>query len=471
MGLNIRPFHFWQPTDLPINPNKHICWLKAPAGLGKSALAQTIAEQCAERGILAASFFFLRGAGDRSRITQLIPTLAYQLSNHFPALKPLLLDLLHKEPGVLYQTLSLQFKKLIGQTFQSLQLPDKPQVIIIDGLDECRDKEMMGDFISILINHYHRQPLPFQVLITSRVEEHLRRKLESSMAQATIHPLALEASTGNHDIDVYLRSEFSIICQERSRLLGREEWPSPRDYEALVNKCAGSFIFASTLIRFIKDGKRTPREMLDSALKAHAGLDPLYSQVLEEVEDTNSFKTVLAAITVLNSPLSITSLSELLGISPQVITADLLQTQSIIIIPGDDDTPVQMLHTSLQEFLTDESRAVHWFIDSQIHHHSISQACFEIISKKPSGVIFESEAQQYACANIFQHLEQAWISTGNGATLFDQSIKEPLNPLLSRFLSGDTDTWFNTVVYQGTIIEDQTRCMEEVSSYLKVSSS
>ena len=383
----------------------------------------------------------------------------------------MLLDLLHKEPGVLYQTLSLQFKKLIGQTFQSLQLPDKPQVIIIDGLDECRDKEMMGDFISILINHYHRQPLPFQVLITSRVEEHLRRKLESSMAQATIHPLALEASTGNHDIDVYLRSEFSIICQERSRLLGREEWPSPRDYEALVNKCAGSFIFASTLIRFIKDGKRTPREMLDSALKAHAGLDPLYSQVLEEVEDTNSFKTVLAAFTVLNSPLSITSLSELLGISPQVITADLLQTQSIIIIPGDDDTPVQMLHTSLQEFLTDESRAVHWFIDSQIHHHSISQACFEIISKKPSGVIFESEAQQYACANIFQHLEQAWISTGNGATLFDQSIKEPLNPLLSRFLSGDTDTWFNTVVYQGTIIEDQTRCMEEVSSYLKVSSS
>ena len=329
----------------------------------------------------------------------------------------------------------------------------------------------MGDFISILINHYHRQPLPFQVLITSRVEEHLRTKLESSMAQATIHPLALEASTGNHDIDVYLRSEFSIICQERSRLLDREEWPAPREYETLVNKCAGSFIFASTLIKFIRNGKRTPREMLDAALKAHAGLDPLYIQVLGEVEDTNSFKTVLAAITVLNSPLSITSLSELLGISPQVITADLLQIQSIIIIPGDDDTPVQMLHTSLQEFLTDGSRAVHWFIDSQIHHHSISQACFGIISEKTSRVIFESEAQQYACANIFQHLEQAWMSTGNRATLFDQSIKESLNPLLSRFLSGDTDTWFNTVVYQGTIIEDQTRCMEEVSSYLKVSSS
>ena len=37
---------------------RQICWLYAPAGFGKSALAQTIAEICVEREILAASFFF-----------------------------------------------------------------------------------------------------------------------------------------------------------------------------------------------------------------------------------------------------------------------------------------------------------------------------------------------------------------------------------------------------------------------------
>ena len=41
-----------------------ICWLNGPAGYGKSALAQTIAESYAAEGCLLGSFFFLRGAGE-----------------------------------------------------------------------------------------------------------------------------------------------------------------------------------------------------------------------------------------------------------------------------------------------------------------------------------------------------------------------------------------------------------------------
>ncbi|KAF8066467.1 hypothetical protein FPV67DRAFT_1417372, partial [Lyophyllum atratum] len=52
-----------------------LMWLHGPAGAGKSAIAQTVAETCAERGQLAASFFFSRGSYRRDTIT--FPGLVY----------------------------------------------------------------------------------------------------------------------------------------------------------------------------------------------------------------------------------------------------------------------------------------------------------------------------------------------------------------------------------------------------------
>jgi len=73
------------------SPDKRaICWLSGPAGYGKSAVAQTITEHYAAKGRLLGSFFFLRGAGEWSHMSCLIPTLAHQISLSVPAVKPLL---------------------------------------------------------------------------------------------------------------------------------------------------------------------------------------------------------------------------------------------------------------------------------------------------------------------------------------------------------------------------------------------
>jgi len=67
-----------------------ICWLSGPAGFGKSAIAQTIAERCAIDGTLAGSFFFLRDAGRRSEFIHFITTLAFQLTLSIPATKAII---------------------------------------------------------------------------------------------------------------------------------------------------------------------------------------------------------------------------------------------------------------------------------------------------------------------------------------------------------------------------------------------
>jgi len=160
-----------------------ICWLSGPAGYGKSAVAQTITERYAAKGRLLGCFFFLRGAGERSHISRLIPTLAHQISLSVPAVKPLLEKALRDEPAMLGPSVSLahQFQKLIIEPIQStiskvFSHLAKQKIFVIDALDECNDKAEVAAFIDVLLNAFPSY-LPFRILLTSRVEEHIRKKI------------------------------------------------------------------------------------------------------------------------------------------------------------------------------------------------------------------------------------------------------------------------------------------------------
>ncbi len=61
-----------------------IMWLYGPAGAGKSAILQTIAEKCTVLDILLASFFFSRSDGTRNHPDSLVATIAYQIRAEDP---------------------------------------------------------------------------------------------------------------------------------------------------------------------------------------------------------------------------------------------------------------------------------------------------------------------------------------------------------------------------------------------------
>src|SRR6188768_3660976 len=50
-------------------------WLYGPAGAGKTAIADSIAELCHDEGRLAAAFFFSRGADGRKNVGHFISSL------------------------------------------------------------------------------------------------------------------------------------------------------------------------------------------------------------------------------------------------------------------------------------------------------------------------------------------------------------------------------------------------------------
>jgi hypothetical protein len=215
--------------------DRPICWLNGPAGSGKSAVSQTVAELCDASRRLAASFFFLRGAGDRSRITRLIPTLAYQLSISIPATKSFIQLILHTDPLIVRQALRYQFQKLVIEPILAVTDTNTtmtPMIIFVDALDECDDKDLMAEFIEFIADAYRgSRRLPLRMFFTSRVEEHLRKKLEAPAACSVIYHLALQDFDAGDDIRKFFQHQFATIYQENRRLMRDvpRPWPSHMD--------------------------------------------------------------------------------------------------------------------------------------------------------------------------------------------------------------------------------------------------
>ena len=227
-----------------------VCWINGPAGYGKSALAQTIAECYAAEGHLLGRFFFLRGAGERSHISHLIPTLAHQISRTLPATKPLIKSAIEDEPALLELTVSLahRFQGLIIDPIclntlqlscrsENISCSPKKRIVVIDALDECDDKAEMADFIDVLLSASSGGThLPFHILLTSRVEEHIRKKFDSSQAWF-LHRLELENFDARSDIEVHFRQAFDCIYDENWRIMQRipKPWPSAEDLTTLLD--------------------------------------------------------------------------------------------------------------------------------------------------------------------------------------------------------------------------------------------
>ncbi len=153
-----------------------LMWIYGPAGAGKSAIMQTIAEICQETGTLGASFFFLRGADRRNIADHLVATLAYQLARRVPHFCDYLAETIHEDPSIFSRNLTLQMKGLILDPMVSASKHDPNSsewifVVIIDGLDECASEDTHREVVNLLANSASS---PFRFLIASRPEFKIR---------------------------------------------------------------------------------------------------------------------------------------------------------------------------------------------------------------------------------------------------------------------------------------------------------
>ncbi|KAF8149363.1 NACHT domain-containing protein, partial [Crassisporium funariophilum] len=234
-------------------------WLHGSAGVGKSAIAQTIAEWFKTYNQLAATFFFSCSAAGRGDSKHLIVTLVYQLCQSMPEIRSYVEDIIDRDPLVLSLTLQDQVMALIIepvrqalQTSSRVKLASHPNFIIIDGLDECGDDQAQCDVLRILSSVVKRLPIQMSFLIASRPEPHIRKAFETTPLESMTVQLALDESyLPSKDIEIFLLAKFENIKQNHpiGDVLGRT-WPAQSDINSLVRKASGQFIYASTVIKY-----------------------------------------------------------------------------------------------------------------------------------------------------------------------------------------------------------------------------
>jgi hypothetical protein len=184
-------------------------------------------------------------------------------------------------------------------------------------------------------------------------------------------------------------------------------------------------------------------------LQSHSGLDPLYTRVLQSALPSRHFTRVLQTIITITEPLSITDLSYILQIECGDVIHALQGVQSIIMVPEDNQQPVQLFHTSLRDFLTTQARSQGFFISPAASHLRIAADCLAAMTAHHSDIFYEIYALEYA-ANWGHHLYSAIKEGGGGVGLFAQNDTFTLNTLTD-FVSEAFDQWINSIILQGLI--------------------
>src|SRR6266550_4545333 len=159
-------------------PRQRIMWLNGPAGAGKSAIAQTIAERYKDNR-LAGSFFFLRNTPDRGVANRLFLTLAWQLAASIPETLPYIESALKTERLLYSKSINIQFDHLIVKVFENV-LRDRPglrpdrSLIIIDGVGECATEQDQKLFPTLIADALARSSILLRFLNCSRPEAHIK---------------------------------------------------------------------------------------------------------------------------------------------------------------------------------------------------------------------------------------------------------------------------------------------------------
>jgi hypothetical protein len=384
-----------------------IMWLYGPAGAGKSAIAQSIAEKCDEIGLLLATFFFSKSDGSRNSSQPLIPTIAYQVALHLPETWERISAAILHDPLVFTKSLQTQVELLLIKPLRPLMNagyftdPNSRRLIIIDGLDECHDPKAQQKIIEQISNMLRARNVPVVFLIASRPETHLSVTFDLPAQTTILARLALgDQYQPDQDIRVYLEDSFKHIRSTHPRKnFIPKSWPSPDQVDTLVSKASGQFIYAAIVMKYIESLRHSPVDRLAVILGLHpphndrpfAELDALYTEIFLALDEPGPVLQIIGLITAslpVQSLLSaflesnIDAIATFLCLKPSDICGCMTNISALVTLKGglfSECNFISVHHKSLIEFLDDPFRAGTFYLDPGRSHAQVVHRYLQFI--------------------------------------------------------------------------------------------
>jgi hypothetical protein len=403
-------------------------WVVGAAGVGKSAIMQSIArdESLVLSDIIvgATVFFSINGRQDG---TKTITTIAYQLAVKVKTYRLFVQREVTHDPSLLRKSLSTQFEKFIIEPFVHQRILDRSSrlLIIIDGLDECANpltqQELLG-LISDFCITYPSSPIVW--MIASRPEPHItsffsQHKVAFSYEKEEI---LVDSDEAHEDVIRYLRDKFKEVQMTSITLQHLPQWPLEGDFSKIAEASGGLFAYASTVVRYIGDPSYgDPVSQLDDVLNiidagtspsvsgedhAMVRLDALYSHIMSRIPtkvmaNTRRILLLYAGRTV-SAYNSLHFKCNMLGMTENIAYGATHHIRAVAIVPGPDDaayTDVKFYHKSFADYLRDFKRSgFSPDIDSEAQQ-LMGQCALRILEEAPGGVYMHG---------VSRHVLESW---------------------------------------------------------------
>jgi len=349
-----------------------IFWLNGLAGTGKTSIARTVAERCFANGALGASFFCSADPtlGNHDDPSTIFPTLAFQLAHKYPDVRSTLVPLLQCNPDIAHESIESQAEKLIIRPLESANVA---MVIIIDALDECKDKDISSEVLLALESIVERAS-KVKFFITSRPEPLI--KCHFRHPTCVTHTFALHDVASdliNNDIRIFLEHELSLLAARK----GVDNWPTATQLDLLCSRAAGHFAYAVATVKFLGETFRTPNKRCATIERSphdtshegkvpgvHRGLslDSLCISIFRvsfahnNDEDNATVRSVLCAAALFTPPFSPSAIPEAVDLEMDEVMNILESIHSLLELRESLDHPVRPFHRLLTDCLTDRAR-------------------------------------------------------------------------------------------------------------------
>ncbi|KAF4612072.1 hypothetical protein D9613_004607 [Agrocybe pediades] len=419
--------------------NKPLLWLKGGAGAGKSAIARSVAERCAEEGLLLGTFFF--GAADltRNHVGKLVATLSYQISILFSEFRDVVSTSVEEDPMIFNRSLRTQFTNLLLRPF-SIVLSNLsgtnriPRLIIIDGLDECSASiDSQRDLLFTLQEATTTTPF-IRFLVCSRPENHLNSTFILPHITHIHGTIILDDDiSAEEDIRLFLEDKFKEIKEGHIfKHTLPTAWPRPEIVDTLVKKSSGQFIYAATVVEYVKSPNHRPHHRLDAVFHLRQAfkdlpfkeLDTLYRHIISQSDNLPTTLDILGLIVLYGGAMGTCDIEMIMQLEQgdvEVILADLHSVvtfrENILHFETGANMLVKFLHKSMADFLSDPQRAGDFYRDlsaSRLLHISRMISLFAGRREREIDI-------SYSIVYPISHV-MSWLNDSNSAEYISSDI-------------------------------------------------
>ena len=335
---------------------RNTCWFYGSPGIGKTSLAHSICASLHKRNSLAGAFFCRRDDPNLSEPINILPTLIHKLAILFPPFRSIVAKHLRDDPnltpGSMQGSLLLDFIR---------SLPSHPEhtlVFVIDALDECGDAKTRPRLLRVLTNAAAQAPW-LKIIITSRTEVDIQHFFDT-LTQSSYLPYDLATDRDSSaDLRAFARSQFDLVA---TRWHLDAPWPGESDFNRVISRANGLFIFIKTLVLALRRCK-DPEESLKGALQNSAtnGLESLYelySSILKAQIGHNSaeFQRMIGVL-LAASPyrtLCEETIAELAGVKANLVKAWVDALSSLLYRDEAANRGIRIRHLSVYDFFVSD---------------------------------------------------------------------------------------------------------------------